>query len=167
MRDPSKGDELRIVEANLDQPEHQRDVVAMTAAYALDEMGSAGPLPADVLARLVPALRAHPTTLIFLAYLGDEAVGIATCFLGLSTFTARPLVNVHDLAVVPPHRGRGIGRALLAAVEAGARERGCCKLTLEVGESNGRARRVYEGAGFAQALAGEAAGGALFYAKKL
>jgi GNAT superfamily N-acetyltransferase len=115
--------ELRVVEADLGQAEHQRDVVAMTAAYALDKMGSGEPLSSDVLERLVPALRAHPTTLIFLAYRGAEAVGIATCFLGLSTFTARPLLNVHDLAVVPEHRGRGVGRALLAAAEAGARAR--------------------------------------------
>jgi ribosomal protein S18 acetylase RimI-like enzyme len=159
--------ELRVVEANLDQPDHQRDVVALTAAYAADGMGNAAPLPSDVLARLVPALRAHPTTIIFLAYLGDEAVGIATCFVGFSTFAARPLVNVHDLAVLSQHRRRGIGRALLTAVEEYARERGCVKVTLEVGESNPRARSLYAAAGFTQAMAGEAAGGALFYAKKL
>ncbi len=159
--------EPRIVEANLDDAAHARDVVAMTAAYACDVMGNGAPLAADALERLVPALRAHPATLIFLAYVGDEAVGIATCFLGLSTFSARPLVNVHDLAVVPEHRGRGVGRALLAAVEAGARARGCVKVTLEVGEQNARARQVYEAAGFAQALAGVEAGAALFFAKTL
>lgn len=43
----------------------------------------------------------------------------------------------------------------------------CCKLTLEVQENNHRARRVYEAAGFAQALYQEEAGGSLFYSKPI
>jgi ribosomal protein S18 acetylase RimI-like enzyme len=139
----------------------------MTAAYALDAMGNGGPLPPDVLERLVPALRAHPTTMIFLAYVGVRVVGIATCFLGFSTFAARPLINIHDLAVLPDYRGRGIARALLKAVVRKARARGCVKVTLEVREDNTRARRVYEAAGFRHAVHGEVAGGSLFYAKLL
>lgn len=91
--------EPAIVKADLDRPEHQSAIVALTAAYALDVMGNGGPLPADVLERLVPGLKAHPTTVILLAYVDGAAVGIATCFLGFSTFAARPLVNIHDLAV--------------------------------------------------------------------
>ena len=158
---------ITIVEADLATPEHQRDVVAMTAAYALDVMGNGGPLPPDVLARLMPGLREHPTTLIFLAYVGESVVGIATCFFGFSTFTARPLINIHDLAVLPEHRGRGIGRLLLEAVERKARERGCSKVTLEVQENNARARGLYEATGFAQAVYGETTGGSLFYTKAL
>jgi ribosomal protein S18 acetylase RimI-like enzyme len=67
---------------------------------------------------------------------------------GFSTFEARPLVNVHDLAVLPEHRGRGVGRALLAGVEQRARARGCCKLTLEVLDTNETARRLYARFGF-------------------
>jgi GNAT superfamily N-acetyltransferase len=158
---------VEIVEADLGRGEHQRDVLALTAAYALDPMGNGAPLPPEVLGRLIDGLRAHPTTLIFLAYLGDEAVGIATCFRGFSTFHARPLVNVHDLAVLPTHRGRRIGRRVLEAVERKAQALGCCKVTLEVQEHNRRARRVYELAGYAQAVYGETAGGVLFYAKPL
>lgn len=159
--------EAEVIEAQLALPEHQRAVVAMTAAYAMDVMGNGGPLPPDVLARLVPALREHPTTLVFLAYVAGEPVGIATCFVGFSTFAARPLINVHDLSVLPEHRGRGIGRALLEAVEQKARERAYAKVTLEVQEHNSQARRVYEAAGFTQALCDTDAGGALFYAKSL
>jgi len=158
---------LRIVQADLERSEHQQAVVAMTAAYALDTMGNGAPLPPEVLERLVPALRAHPTTLVFLAHLDEMVVGIATCFLGFSTFAARPLVNIHDLAVLPEYRGRGIGGALLRAVETAARDRGCVKLTLEVQENNERARRVYERAGLAQAVCGDSTGGSLFYAKTL
>lgn len=56
---------------------------------------------------------------------------------------------------------------MLEAVERKAQSLGCCKVTLEVQENNPRARRVYELAGYAQAVCGDAAGGALFYAKQL
>jgi ribosomal protein S18 acetylase RimI-like enzyme len=158
---------IAVVEADLARPDHARAVAALTDAYARDQMGNGAPLSAEVLDRLIPALRAHPTTLVFLAYQGDEAIGIATCFLGFSTFHARPLVNVHDLAVLPAHRGRGVARLLLDAVERKARALGCCKLTLEVLENNAPARHLYTSAGFAQATYTEAAGGALFYAKPL
>jgi ribosomal protein S18 acetylase RimI-like enzyme len=158
---------VRVIEADLALPDHQRDVVTMTAAYALDVMGNGGPLPPDVLERLVPALREHPTTMIFLAYIGAQAVGIATCFLGFSTFAARPLINIHDLAVLPDYRGRGIGQALLETVVRKARARGCVKVTLEVREDNTRARRVYTAAGFRHAVHGETTGGSLFYTKLL
>ena len=158
---------LEIVEADLSLERHQKDVVTLTAAYALDEMGNGGPLPSETLEELVPALRRHPTTLIFLAYLDGNAVGIANCFLGFSTFKARPLVNVHDLAVLPEYRGRNIGPRLLQAVEQKALELGCCKVTLEVQEGNTRARHVYASQGFAQALYGDENGGSLFYSKPL
>lgn len=159
--------DINIVEADLRRPEHQRDVVALTDAYARDPMGNDGPLPPEVLARLPAALRDHATTLIFLAYAGDQAIGIATCFLGFSTFAARPLLNIHDLAVLPAHRGRGVARRLLAAVEDRARQLGCCKLTLEVQENNLRAKHLYTSAGFAHALTATAGGGALYYAKPI
>lgn len=159
--------EVEIVEANLDRADHQRDVVALTAAYALDVMGNGGPLSPDVLERLVPGLRAQPTALIFIAYVDGKAVGIVTCFRGFSTFAAQPLVNIHDLAVLPTHRGLGIGRLLLDGVVRKATELECCKVTLEVQENNTTARRIYEKAGFSQAVYGESTGGSLFYTRSL
>ena len=158
---------VQIIEADLTRPAHRRAVGDLINAYAMDPMGDGKALPKAVRRRLVPALRRFPTTLIFLAYAGGEAVGIAVCFRGFSTFCARPLINIHDLAVLPAHRGRGIGRRLLAAVVRKARATGCCRVTLEVQENNRRARRVYEAAGFAQAHYQAAAGGSLFYMKKL
>jgi GNAT superfamily N-acetyltransferase len=156
-----------ITEAALARGDHAQAVVDLIDAYARDPMGNASPLSAEVRAALVPGLRAHPTTLVFLAYRGETPIGVAVCFRGFSTFAARPLVNVHDLAVLPAHRGQGVGRALLAAVEQKARDLGCCKLTLEVQENNQRARRTYAAMGFAQSEHQPAAGGALFYTKPL
>jgi GNAT superfamily N-acetyltransferase len=158
---------VQIVEADLENEQHQRDVLALTAQYALDPMGNAGPLPAEVLARLIAGLRAHPTTLILMAYRDGKPVGIATCFRGFSTFYAKPLLNIHDFSVVPEHRGQGIGRQLLRAVERRAREAGCCRVTLEVQEGNTAARHVYDSIGFGPAVYGEGTGSSLFYIKPL
>ena len=156
-----------IVEADLNRKDHQQAVLDLVDAYAMDPMGNSGPLPADVKAALIPGLKQHPTTLIFLAYAKGEATGIAVCFIGFSTFAARPVVNIHDLAVLPAHRGNGVGRQLLAAVERRAREMDCCKVTLEVLENNRRALNVYTAAGFAQATYRNEGGGALCFAKHL
>jgi GNAT superfamily N-acetyltransferase len=109
---------------------------------------AATPLSADVRARLIPALREQTNALVLLACRDARVVGLANCFFGFSTFAARPLLNVHDLAVLPAHRGQGIGRALLRAAEEHARRRGCAKLTLEVREDNARARGLYHEHGF-------------------
>ena len=158
---------IEIVEADLDRDDHQRSVLELIDAYANDPMGNGRPLPAGIKDALIPGLKNHPTTVILLAFRGEEAVGIAVCFIGFSTFAARPLINIHDLAVLPVQRGLGIGRRLLEAVEHTAREMGCCKVTLEVLENNRRALKVYAAAGFARATYTEAAGGALFFAKQL
>ena len=85
-------------------------------------------------------------------------------FRGFSTVAARPLLNIHDFAVAPEHRRRGLARALLAAVEEKAREIDCCKLTLEVLEHNLRAQGVYRAHGFE---ADPSAERSFFYTKKL
>ena len=76
------------------------------------------------------------------------AVGAAVCVWGFSTFTGCPSLNVHDLAVLPEHRGCGVGRLLLEEVERRARARGSSKLTLEVHASNEGAMRLYRRFGF-------------------
>ena len=78
----------------------------------------------------------------------EEFVGLALCIPSFSSFRARPVLNIHDIAVAPGHRGKGIGQALLKAVEKEARRRGCCKVTLEVREDNEIAKAAYRRAGF-------------------
>jgi GNAT superfamily N-acetyltransferase len=158
---------LRFVQADLENPDHQAAVLFLVDAYSCDAMGDGAHLAPDVRARLIPGLRQHPTTLVFLAYDGDAAVGVAVCFLGFSTFAAKPLVNLHDVSILPTHRGRGIGRGLLAAVEVRARELGCCKLTLEVLDKNDRALRTYTAAGFKRYSLQPGAGEAIFLTKPL
>jgi ribosomal protein S18 acetylase RimI-like enzyme len=140
--------QITVIEANLADPCHQEAIVALLNAYARDPMGTGQDLPADVRTRLIPGLQQHPTTLIWLAFHSSTPVGIAVCFQGFSTFAARPLLNIHDLAVHPEYRGSGVGRQLLEHVEMKGRALGCCKLTLEVREDNHRAQRLYHNVGF-------------------
>ena len=139
---------VRIADADLSNPDHTRGLVEILDAYASEPAGGNQPLTRDVRERLTPELRAQHGAVILLALADERPIGAAVCFRGFSTFAARPLLNVHDLAVLPDFRGRGIGRALLEAVEARARETGCCKLTLEVHQDNERARALYKSFGF-------------------
>jgi len=52
------------------------------------------------------------------------------------------------LAVDTPYRGRGIGTALIAAMEERARQSGSVRYTLDVSARNASARRLYEHRGF-------------------
>lgn len=148
--------DVHVIEADLEDRRHQRAVVAMVNAYARDPMGRGQDLPEEVLRDLIPGLQRHPMSLIFLAFDDEVPVGIAVCFIGFSTFAARPLINIHDLAVAPGFRGRGIGRQLLEQVETRARALGCCKLTLEVAAENTLAQELYRTVGFQNIADGRA-----------
>ncbi|MDQ2639099.1 MAG: GNAT family N-acetyltransferase [Pseudomonadota bacterium] len=157
---------VQVRAANLQDARDADAVVMLLDAYARDPRGGGEPLPAAVQARLVPGLRAHPTARVWLAFDAGQPVGVCVGFGGFSTFRGLPLLNIHDLAVLPAARGRGIGRALLAAAEAHARATGCCKLTLEVQEDNAPARGLYARYGFRDVTYG-ASGPTRFLGKAL
>ncbi len=145
---------ISVIEADLDRPEHQRDLLAMMDAYVADPMEEGAPLPQPVRDNLIPELRKHPACYPFLAYQDGKAIGFSLCFLGFSSFEARPLLNIHDIGVLPGDRGRGVGLQMLQAIEAKARELRCCRLTLEVRQDNDRARGLYRKFGFDQRTVG-------------
>ncbi|ANQ86946.1 putative streptothricin acetyltransferase [Azoarcus olearius] len=158
---------IRIEALRLDDPGHADAFLALLDHYACDPMGGGKPLAAQPRAQLVDRLRGRPGFVGFLAYDGARACGLINCFEGFSTFAAQPLLNVHDIVVHADWRGRGVGQALLAAAEDAARQRGCCKLTLEVLSNNRTALAAYDRAGFRPYVLDPAAGQALFLQKWL
>ncbi|MEQ9307936.1 MAG: GNAT family N-acetyltransferase [Balneolaceae bacterium] len=138
---------LNIVQANLNIKAEARHVLFLTNTYALDKMGGGKPLSSYVQEHLIDGLKAAPNSLIYIAYIDNNPVGIATCFIGYSTFYAKNLINIHDLSVIPKARGMGVGKALIKTVIEKAKELNCCKITLEVLENN-PARNLYEREGF-------------------
>ena len=72
------------------------------------------------------------------------AVGFALFFHNFSTFLGRPGIYLEDLFVMPEHRGKGIGRLLLASLARLAVERHCGRLEWAVLDWNREAIRFYE-----------------------
>ena len=159
--------ELTVELADYADPRDAAELVMLLDAYASDPMGGGAPLCQETRAALVPGLAATPGAFSLIARLDGQPAGLANCFTGFSTFAAEPLVNVHDMGVLPEYRDRGIGRALLLAVEDEARRRGACKITLEVLSGNERAKALYLALGFGDYQLDPAAGHALFWQKKL
>ena len=121
----------------------------------------------EVLERLVPGILARASVAVLLAYSGETCIGMATLIEGFSTFSAAPLLNVHDMVVAPSHRGLGVSHVLLHEAEVEARRRGCCKLTLEVLSENHVAKASYRSFGFSDYTLDPQAGHALFWQKPL
>lgn len=57
-------------------------------------------------------------------------------------------VDIHNLAVHPTYRRKGVGKSLLQAVIDEGRRRGSSRVTLEVRRSNEAAQRLYQSLGF-------------------
>lgn len=158
---------VRCVKADWGNARHGQLLVQLLDAYARDPMGGGEPLSDHARTHLVAELARRPQAFSVLAFDGDHAVGLVNCFEGFSTFACRPLVNVHDVVVLSTHRGRGIAQQMLALVERIARERGACKLTLEVLQGNASAVRAYQRLGFADYQLDPAMGQARFMQKWL
>jgi GNAT superfamily N-acetyltransferase len=159
--------DLEIVTADYTHPQHARDIVFLLDHYASDPAGGGEGLSDFTKSNLVAALARLPHAFSLLCYLDGQPAGLVNCFVGFSTFQCKPLVNIHDIVVLDALRGKGIGPRLLQGVEAVAREKGACKLTLEVLDRNGRARAAYAKAGFSAYELDPAYGRAVFLEKVL
>ena len=156
-----------VVRADYANPAHAAALVALLDAYASDPAGGGEGLSDFAKQRLVPALAARPQAYSVLAFDGAQPVGLVNCIEGFSTFACKPLVNVHDVAVLASHRGRGIAEQMLALAETLAKERGAVKMTLEVLSGNDPAVRLYGRIGFAGYQLGQVMGTACFMQKWL
>lgn len=139
---------MLVTLADLNDAADQQAIAELLDMYCRDEFGDSQPLADEARRNLIPGLIEHGGARVFLAREGEQALGVAICFKGFSSFRGQTLLNIHDLAVAPAARGQGVGRALLRAVEQEARQLGGCKITLEVRSDNALAQGLYESVGF-------------------
>src|SRR6185312_5803177 len=81
---------------------------------------------------------------VFAALDASGLLGKAVVFFRKNTRVAR----LYSLAVADEARGRGVGEALVRAVEGAARDKCCRRLRLEVRQDNASAIRLYERLGY-------------------
>ncbi len=126
-----------------------RDLGDRTVADSISELRPApATLPRDSYERLVAFAREQSHVLL-VAESAMERLGFALVLDGLpDEVTGLPQGFVAYMAVEPHARRRGIGRALLDAVEVASRERGLSHVSLMVTEDNLAARQLYAQAGY-------------------
>jgi GNAT superfamily N-acetyltransferase len=90
---------------------------------------------------------ARPYAEALLAEIEGAVAGFALYFHNYSTFLAQPGIYLEDLFVEPQHRGRGVGKALLAALAKVAVERNCGRMEWCALDWNEPAITFYESLG--------------------
>ncbi|HEX5930009.1 MAG TPA: GNAT family N-acetyltransferase [Solirubrobacterales bacterium] len=78
---------------------------------------------------------------------GGEPIGYACLYWHFSSTQALETVLMNDLFVSEGARGRGVGRALIEASAAVARERGAAQLEWSTAPGNLTAQRLYDSTG--------------------
>jgi GNAT superfamily N-acetyltransferase len=81
------------------------------------------------------------------AWRKDELVGYACLYWSFTSVAPAETVLMNDLYVDPATRGEGVGRALIEASAAVARERGAERLEWMTAPSNRTAQRLYDSTG--------------------
>jgi GNAT superfamily N-acetyltransferase len=102
--------------------------------------------PVPVLAERIGELLAEEAIVVLLA--GEPPLGIALFRTRPSLWSSANDVYLEELYVVPVHRGKGLGRALLEAAIDAAREAGADHFELTTGETDTAARSLYESFSF-------------------
>ena len=158
---------IKLIKADYSNEQHAKDLIMLLNAYALDPMGGGEALPDYVQQNLVTTLAKRNDVFTVLCYIDNEPAGIINCVEGFSTFSCKPLINIHDCGVLGKFRGLGLSLKMFAEVERIAIDRGCCKLTLEVLQGNDVAKNAYKKLGFSGYELDPTLGHALFWEKKL
>ncbi len=158
---------IEIVKANYLNEKHAEEIAFLMDSYATDPMGGGKPLAGEVKNNIAKELSKLPYAFSIISYVDNIAAGLVNCFEQFSTFSCKPLINIHDIIVLKEHRGNGLSQLMLEKVENIAVSKGCCKLTLEVLEGNQIAKSSYNKFGFSNYELDPKMGKALFLEKLL
>ena len=159
--------DIEVVKADYFNQKHQDEIPMLLNLYASDPMGGSEPLSAEVREKLVSELAKLPHAFSLICYVNGVPAGLVNCFEGFSTFSCKPIINIHDVVVSGEFRGLGICHQMLHKVEEIARSKGCCKMTLEVLSGNEAAKSAYKKYGFTDYVLDPEAGTALFWEKPI
>ena len=97
---------------------------------------------------LLQMLEGAKNRLVLVADLAGVVVGMATAQVVISTAEGGPSLLVEDVVVRPESRGQGIGRALLARIEAWGLRLGATRLQLLADKGNAPSHAFYRACGF-------------------
>lgn len=158
---------IEIKLADFSQPDHAQALVALLDEYARDPMGGEEALPESVKRDLPAALHSLPHAFSVLCFVNGTPAGLVNCFECFSTFKCEPIINIHDVAVAQSFRGLGLSKKMMLVVEDIAKDKGCCKITLEVLEGNKVAQSAYKALGYTGYQLEESMGEARFWQKYL
>lgn len=156
---------INIVKADYLDETHAQHIPFLLDCYACDPMGGGKGLALEKREQLVKELSKLPYAFSVIAYVDDKPAGLINCFEQFSTFSCKPLINIHDIVVLEEFRGNRLCHKMLEVVEEIALSKGCCKLTLEVLENNLPAKKSYTSYGFSDYELDPKMGKALFWQK--
>jgi len=123
-----------------------RSVDAQRLTLLLEQLGY--PTSSEAVARRLKRLATSKADHVLVAELDGKLVGLATVHVSLSIEHDRPAAKLSAIVVDETHRRRGVGEALVAAVEAEARARDCCLIFLTTAERRKGAHAFYRRIGF-------------------
>ena len=156
---------IEIIKVNYADSKQASDLISLLNIYAQDPMGGGNALTPYVIKNLVNELLKLPHAFSVLCYVNNIPAGLINCFEAFSTFSCKPLVNIHDVIVLKEFRGNNLSQKMLAMVEDIAKSKGCCKLTLEVLSQNEAAKSSYKKYGFGDYELDPKMGSAQFWQK--
>jgi GNAT superfamily N-acetyltransferase len=115
-------------------------------AGALADLSTQLGYPADPSAMpgRLERLSRDPNARAYAAAVGDRVIGLLTVHLRFTMNHEAPLAQITMLVVDEAARGTGAGRALVAAAEAWARERGCERIVVTTQLRRADAHAFYE-----------------------
>lgn len=140
--------EYTFLQIDLGNKEHGDQLIRLLDFYMQDEMGNASPMSKEMKPVILKGLKNYSGYLGFFALVNGAYAALANCNKNFSSFKAKPLINIHDFVVHPDFRGRGVGKLLLDSIAAYGKEKGYCRINLEVRKDNISARKLYEKAGY-------------------
>jgi GNAT superfamily N-acetyltransferase len=119
---------------------------APALAPLLDQLGY--PAAPEAVRRRIEVLAASDADRLVVAELDGRIVGLAAIHVSLALEYDEPAAKLSAIVVDREHRRRGIGEALVAAMEAEARTHGCGLIFLTTAERRGGAHAFYRRIGW-------------------